>query len=710
MNYRHFVTGCLCLLSMHVSAQSIIENKSEEELSLMLDEVVVTGTGTEHFLKDAPVQTEVINRKMLESYGGSSLEEILSSLSASFDFNQSDMGSQMQVGGLGNDYILVLIDGKKIHGDVGGQNNLGLIDPARIDKIEIVKGASSTLYGSDAMAAVINIITKKNTTDDIFLSNTTRGGSYGELRQSNTVQFKLGKVTSITNFQLKHSDGWQNTTVEDPRKYEKPVTNSINKTANRYTDWQVEERLEYQPTKNLSLYAEGMYYRKRIYRPRGIPDYKTYDLAYKNTSLAGGGRLNLKNHNYITLDINYDTHNYYYDYTFETWEFNPDNPNRPLIWEAGDRSLQSDQERVLSTAKGVFNLPGMNRLSVGGEFQYDWLKAPKRLDTGDTASDYTGALYVQDEWSGLNNLNVTAGVRLTLNKEFGAKVSPKISAMYKLGDFNLRATYSEGFKTPTLKELHYLYVRQMSIVILNMGNLNLNPQTNRYVSAGLEYNTKRFNVSVTGYMNWLDNMITLVTIPTREAPGDIIIAYDPNRVRQYKNMDDARTTGVDLNIKWMPISSLTLTGGYSYLDTDANLASEDSHGKAITLKDVVIDGMAHHRGTFSAAWNKGFNHNKYRLSVGLFGRFQSKRYYQDDGNGKAYQIWRLNTRHQFNLTKQIKADINAGVDNILNYYETTPHGLNYGTTTPGRTVYASLTLQFGKQLRANRSRSNNTEE
>ena len=218
MKYRHFVvTGCLCLLSMHVSAQSIIDNKSNEELSLMLDEVVVTGTGTEHFLKDAPVQTEVINRKMLESYGGSSLEEILSSLSASFDFNQSDMGSQMQVGGLGNDYILVLIDGKKIHGDVGGQNNLGLIDPARIDKIEIVKGASSTLYGSDAMAAVINIITKKNTTDDIFLSNTTRGGSYGELRQSNTAQFRLGKVTSITNFQLKHSDGWPN--LSHPYRY-----------------------------------------------------------------------------------------------------------------------------------------------------------------------------------------------------------------------------------------------------------------------------------------------------------------------------------------------------------------------------------------------------------------------------------------------------------------------------------------------------------
>lgn len=104
--------------------------------------------------------------------------------------------------------------------------------------------------------------------------------------QSNTVQFKVGKFTSSTNFQLKHSDGWQNTTYEDPNRYEYPITNSINKTVNRYTDWQVAQRFDYQATKDLSLYADGSFYRKRIYRPCGVPDYKTYDFLYRNSSVG----------------------------------------------------------------------------------------------------------------------------------------------------------------------------------------------------------------------------------------------------------------------------------------------------------------------------------------------------------------------------------------------------------------------------------------
>ena len=98
---------------------------------------------------------------MIESYGGKSLEDILGGLTASFAFNEGDMGSQAQLNGLGNNYILILIDGKRIHGDVGGENDLGLIDPHNIGRIEIVKGAQSALYGSDAIAGVINIITKK---------------------------------------------------------------------------------------------------------------------------------------------------------------------------------------------------------------------------------------------------------------------------------------------------------------------------------------------------------------------------------------------------------------------------------------------------------------------------------------------------------------------------------------------------------------------
>ena len=682
----------LLSLSAEVSAQSNVAMQDS------IPEIVVTGTGTEHYLKDAPVQTEVISRKMLDSYAGATLEDILSGLCASFDLSAGDMGANMQLGGLGNGYILILVDGKKMHGDVGGQNNLGLIDPARIERIEIVKGAASALYGSDAIAGVVNIILKKHR-ENILIENTSRGGSYGEFRQSNTVQFKVGKFTSSTNFQLKHSDGWQNTTYEDPNRYEYPITNSINKTVNRYTDWQVAQRFDYQATKDLSLYADGSFYRKRIYRPCGVPDYKTYDFLYRNSSVATGGKLKLKNSNSIMLDVNYDSHAYYYMYTRETWDKEYDDSGKEISFPyfPGDKGLQSDQSRLLLQLKGIFNLPYFNRLSVGTDTEINWLDAPRRLDEKDQVSDYTTSFYAQDEWTPIERLNITAGGRLTVNQNFGVRITPKVSALYKLGAFNLRATYSEGFKTPTLKELHYRYIRQMSIISLNLGNTELDPQTSRYVSGGLEYNGTRFSINVTGYCNWVDNMITLVTIPLSQAPGDLVVTYDPARVRQYQNMDDARTYGVDVNAKWTPVQSLTLTGGYSYLDTEANQYDEEDQ----VMKHVIIDGMAHHRATVSAIWTHAWRRSNYRLGIGVYGRIQSKRYYQDDGNGKAYNLWRLNTRHQFKLGKRWNAEVNAGIDNIFNYYETTYHSLNYGTTTAGRTFYGSLMIQFGQKKTKN---------
>ena len=682
----------LLSLSAEVSAQSNVAMQDS------IPEIVVTGTGTEHYLKDAPVQTEVISRKMLDSYAGATLEDILSGLCASFDFSAGDMGANMQLGGLGNGYILILVDGKKMHGDVGGQNNLGLINPARIERIEIVKGAASALYGSDAIAGVVNIILKKHR-ENILIENTSRGGSYGEFRQSNTVQFKVGKFTSSTNFQLKHSDGWQNTTYEDPNRYEYPITNSINKTVNRYTDWQVAQRFDYQVTKDLSLYADGSFYRKRIYRPCGVPDYKTYDFLYRNSSVATGGKLKLKNSNSIMLDVNYDSHAYYYMYTRETWDKEYDDSGKEISFPyfPGDKGLQSDQSRLLLQLKGIFNLPYFNRLSVGTDTEINWLDAPRRLDEKDQVSDYTTSFYAQDEWTPIERLNITAGGRLTVNQNFGVRITPKVSALYKLGAFNLRATYSEGFKTPTLKELHYRYIRQMSIISLNLGNTELDPQTSRYVSGGLEYNGTRFSINVTGYCNWVDNMITLVTIPLSQAPGDLVVTYDPARVRQYQNMDDARTYGVDVNAKWTPVQSLTLTGGYSYLDTEANQYDEEDQ----VMKHVIIDGMAHHRATVSAIWTHAWRRSNYRLGIGVYGRIQSKRYYQDDGNGKAYNLWRLNTRHQFKLGKRWNAEVNAGIDNIFNYYETTYHSLNYGTTTAGRTFYGSLMIQCGQKKTKN---------
>ncbi|MBO4800605.1 MAG: TonB-dependent receptor [Bacteroidaceae bacterium] len=684
-----------------------------------LEEVVITGTGTLHRLKDAPVQTEVISRRMLDSYGGKSLEEILSGLTASFAFSEGDMGSQMQLGGLGNSYILILIDGKRIHGDVGGENDLGLIDPQNIERIEIVKGAQSALYGSDAMAGVINIITKKHTEAGIYADNSTRIGSHNDLRQHNTVAIALGKFTSQTNFQLQRNDGWQNTAEEWAEGM--VLTDSKNKTVNEFRNWQIAERLTFKPLSDLELYAEGSYYKKNILRPRNGShpscDVYTYDLRYNNASAAVGGKWFLSDEalgtqrNYITLDADWNKHAYYYDYTARTYEYvllkGEEFGDLNGEWYSvanlpGQSKLQSDQQRAMAQLKGIFYLPAENILNAGAEYRYDYLNAPDRTETG-TADDWTAALYVQDEFNQLGWLNVTAGLRLVDNRNFGFRLTPKVSAMLSAGDFRFRVGWSQGFKTPTVKELHYRYLHVMgSSTFFNIGNVNLNPQTSNYFSANLEYRGRKFAASVTGYVNKLDNMIALVNVPVGEIPPGITTAYlgdgsDNVQARMYKNMDDARTYGIDATLSYQVMKELTLTTAYSYLDTEAHLydASKDR------MNTVTIDGTAHHKWSAAATYSHTFC-PRYKLGINLSTRGSSTRYYQNNGNGKAFQIWRINTTHDLGKSgKTLTYRLELGVDNIFNYVDRTMHPYHLGNNTSGTTVNATFTIKFnaGKRVK-----------
>ena len=677
-----------------------------------LQEVVVTGTGTQHLLKNAPVQTEVITSKMLKNFSGRSLEDILAGLTSSFAFSEDDMGSQMQLNGLGNDYILVLVDGKRIHGDVGGQNDLSLIDPQNIEKIEIVKGASSALYGSDAIAGVINIITKKHN-EGLLAENSTRVGSYGDIRQHDGLGFAIGRLRSYTNFQLQHSDGWQNTGTEDPSKTEFLIEDSQNKTVNRHTNWQVSERLTFDLLKNLELYAEGSTYWKRIYRPSGkySIDMKFYDLQYRNQSLAAGGIWKLSKTDQVTLDVNWDRHAYYYVYTTE-WAMGDgfDQQGRFTTYYPyfrGDEALQSDQRRMMAHLKGIFSLPYNNRLSSGLEWRYDYLEAPLRVEGG-VARDNTEAAYVQDEFSYVFSpklsANLTGGLRLNHNAQFGFRLTPKISGMLSIGEnVRLRATWSQGFKTPTPKEQHYRYVKYMGGPYLYLGNEDLKPQTSNYYAVSGEWNWEGLNVTVTGYLNNVDNMITLVTIPNTQAPAEYIVTYDPMKTRQYQNLESAKTKGIDVGIRYRLNHEWMLGGSYSYLDTYAE-KYDTTHDRMI---DVTIDGTAHHKASWFGTWNHAFS-PKYNMGLGLYGRMSSKRYYQIDGDGKGYQIWRVSTNHEFPVSKKWLFRVEAGIDNIFDYVDRTYHGLHLGTTTPGRTVYATLTIRFaqGKKLRFTNNKSN----
>ena len=705
---KKLTVGLLALcVAVSVEAQTDIWRSDS------IQEVVVTGTGTQHLLKDAPVQTEVITQKMLLNYGGKSLEDILAGLTASFAFAEGDMGSQMQLNGLGNSYILILIDGKRIHGDVGGENDLGLIDPHNIEKIEIVKGAQSALYGSDAMAGVVNIITKKHTEKGIYANNITRYGSHNDLRQHNSVAFTLGKLSSQTNFQLQRNDGWQNTAEEYAEAT--VLTDSKNKTVNKFRNWQIAERLTYKPMESLELYAEGTYYKKNIMRPQDGThpscDVYTYDLRYNNASASVGGKWYPGNkRDVITLDIDWNKHAYYYDYTKGTYEYvllkgdeygDMDGEWYSVLMKPGQSKLQSDQQRVMGQLKGIFYLPYENTLSAGAEYRYDYLEAPDRTETG-TASERTAALYVQDELDILKWLNITAGLRLVENRNFGFRLTPTVIAMLSVDDFRFRIGWSQGFKTPTVKELHYRYLHVMgSSTFFNIGNTNLDPQTSNYYSANAEYRGRKVTASVTGYLNKLDNMIALVNVPPGEIPAGITTAYLGDgssnvQARMYKNMDDARTCGVDVTMSYKPMKNLTLNAAYSYLDTKAHLYDEHKD----KMNTVVIDGTAHHKWNASAMFSHTFSPS-YSLGISLSGRGSSKRYYQNNGDGKAFQIWRINTTHDLGKTNKMLAyRLEFGIDNIFNYVDRTMHPYHLGNNTSGTTVYGTFSIKFkyGKRV------------
>lgn len=675
-----FVAVFLCTFS-YASAQSILEGKKQEDLSIMLNEVVVTGTGTEHYLKDAPVQTEVITRKALEQFQARSMEDLLSGLSPSLTFHDGDMGSHIQLNGLNNDYILIMIDGKRVNGDVGGQNDLNLLNPANIERIEIVKGAASSLYGSDAIAGVINIITKKNY-DKTDFTSTTRVGEYGDVRESASLGLTIGRVKSVTGVNFRHTDGWRNTDMQWNQQQLKPGSTLM--TVNRSSNYTVTENLEWTVNDKLTLNAGGSYYERWVARSHGRWSYLPNDFYYRNYGFSAGGKYKLNGRNYLTADVSYDRYGYFYDYKLqEVTDYFKDGDR--ITYYPGQRIKQSLQRQVLGQVKGVFYFGEQHILNAGLEYLYQHLESPHHID-GDKASVYTLAAYAQEEWTAMEDLVVTVGARGTVHKETGFNLSPKVSALYKMNDFNLRASYALGYKSPTIKELYYNYTATLGGGALTAyhGNKDLKAQTSQYASVGLEYVGDKFQASVTGYVNLLRNMIELVEINlTPEEKLDEI-----EKSKKYMNLTKARIWGVDFTFNYQPTKDITVGGGYSFADPKAQYPNQGIN----YMEYIPIDATSQHNATLNATWRHSWK--RYRLGLGVYGRYQSTRRYVEDNNASDFQTWRINTAHTLLGMKKWTLTLNVGVDNLFDYVDRTPFGRNRATTTPGRTFYASALVKF----------------
>lgn len=682
---KYLLPAILLLGAQTICAQSILNDKDEKELSVLLNEVVVTGTGTEHYLKDAPVQTEVITGKALEQYQARSIDDLLSGLSPSLNFHDGDMGSHIQLNGLNNDYILIMINGKRMNGDIGGQNDLNQLNPANIERIEIVKGAASSLYGSDAIAGVINIITKRNR-EKMELTSTGRVGEHGDVRQSASFGITLGKVKSVTGVNFRHTDGWRNTDMQWDQNQLKPGSTVL--TVNRATNYTLSQNLEWQVNQKLNLTAEGTYYQRWVMRSHGQWSYSPNDFYYSNYTFAAGGKYKLGNRNYLTADVSYGRYGYFYDYKrneYTDYYLGGDRHNHVTFY-SGQRIKQSIQKQVQAQVKGVFYFNDNHILNAGVEYLYDQLESPHRIENK-KASVYTLDAYAQEEWTALENLIFTAGIRGTQHKETGLNLTPKVSALYKVSsDINLRASYALGYKSPTIKELYYNYSGVIGGGSLTAyhGNTDLKAQTSRYASVGLEYTGKKFQASITGYVNCIHDMIELVEINV--TPEEQLLEIQKSK--EYRNLTKARISGIDFTFNYHLAKDINLGGGYSYADPKAQYSGKGTD----YMKYIPIDATSNHNATLNASWKHSWK--RYQLGLSIYGRYQSLRHYVNDNDADAFQTWRINSAHSLPNVKRCTLTMNVGVDNLFDYVDRTPFGRNRATTTPGRNFYASVLIKF----------------
>lgn len=687
------------LLSVtHVSflPQKYTANTGEKDILIKMTEsyinlgqVVITGTGTHRRMSNSPVPIQVITAKDLGNANVTSLEDALVKLTPNVTTMTNGMGTTLSLNGMNEDYMLLLENGKRLTGD----DRYTRINIGNVKRIEILSGAASALYGSDAIGGVINIITDdaKNT---VNVSNYTHYTSKGRFSENINADINSGKFSSYTSYQRREADNWQvNELDENGYKTGRPMSTG-------FISDNISQRFAYNATDRLSFYVRGNYYNYNTRRPEtatyfkkgkkkdedGKPIYEetqayTYNMLHDTYTYGAGAKYMINKSAYIDADFFADNYTSKYDYFLKSGDF-----------ERGDKETRKKTRYYNATVKGIFKPNSWNKVSTGIEYINENFSSES--DNISFKNMYTFALFAQDEITILRDLQAVVGIRYLYNENFKNYATPNVALMYKIDHFNFRASYATGYRAPTLSQL-YATDEAKTASRYTIGNPNLKPEKSNFFSLNGEYTCSRFSIAATGFYNDIKDMINYRVLSDEEIQqmglGELHEQF--STIRQRDNVDRSRIKGISVNANFYLGAGLTLGGGYIYTDTEAKTLEHDSK----TNKDVVVitpvDKSVKNAANVHARWDHDWNN--YHLNVNLSGHIQGERYSSTYGYAPKYQQWDLNTRHTFNLDAFI-LEPGIGIENIFNKRDDRPWNSNFSTINPGRAVYVSLAVKFKK--------------
>ncbi len=580
--------------------------------------VVVTATRTPVEERDVPAATTIITQEDIKQTPAQDLVEVIRE-STGITLFGNGVGNRRVINMRGMDarHTLILINGRRIsasepyfgHSDF--ENSW--IPVEAIERIEIVRGPLSSLYGSEGMGGVINIITKKaldkwggTASVTVGRLDDDRGGS-----ENGIGFFSSGPVGDKTSLTL-NGELSDHERIDDK---DDPVISEIEGkeiAALGFT-------LAYEPAEGHSIefhHNSVDEERPRDARSRTAVLYEsTYDIVRRNTSIEHRGTFGETNT------------------TLRLYESSIDQENRTT----NGVSPTTPQKLTDLVLEGFASMPvgEMHLLTVGAEVREETLKHAMMAGGSDTADHK--AIYLQDEIELSKDLLFTIGARIDDHNLFGSETSPRAYLVYHLSDtLTLKGGYGEAFRAPTLKQISpsYMFVGFHTFV----GNPDVKPETSQSTEIALQYRGKGKRAGITVFKNDVDDLIETSCIASCAAPP---------RTYEYVNVEKASIEGVEAEF------SSDLPNGFNF---GINLTTLDA------VNETTGDPLES-RPELTVNTTIGWHSSNNEWSVALRGQHVGEQVVYDGSTRvdlPTYNLWHLNMRKRINKALTLR----AGVENI----------------------------------------------
>ena len=646
-----------------------------------LNPVVVTGSGHHQRLKSTATPVRVLSSQEIREQGITTFDGALTRMMPQTSMAPSSMGTFLRMNGLGNKYILILINGQKLSGDISNNVDLNRINMSRVKRIEVLDGAASSLYGSDAIAGVINIITDQPTRDFVNVTSDTRVSGHGVLTESVSLDIYKNGFGSYTSFSHDRADSYRN----NDKNSDTETQSSIAPLFTGYRSTIIGQKFTYAPNQHLALNAGMDYSYKITDRPETRTDIAggtDYEMRYKGFRWNVGGIYKFTAKNSLQADFVVDRFRYGKEYDVET----KTNAVGDYVQSKKQRMMEGQLKAILGLTKNSTTIFGAN-----------WRQENLSATSGNIDQHvYSLAAYAQHEMKFMKNFTATLGLRLTHHETFNQHLTPKATLMYAPGNFRFRATYSAGFRAPGLDELYYHYFSvNRGKAQISFGNKDLKPEKSNYFSLNAEYRTQQVAVSITGYLNRINDMVVKQNVDVDDATRKMLLAEFPEMTQDqadkmvsyalYQNSDKGDVKGLQVNVSANIFEGFNLSANYVY--TYARTKSDDEW--------TVLERSIRHAATITANYHHTWG--RYGLNVNLNGRLQSKTYYTGNyEDAPGFGVWNLHTTHSLDVLRWAYIEPSIGIDNIFNKVDRRIDSSTrkYALYSPGRMLVVGLKLTF----------------